>query len=337
MNPYARILQPASSELEGLLSGTYVINEGANRIVDAGTKRFVAALVPGAGLSDTLAQLPLNPTDAARVIQASEHLRRLEPFLSVLQLTTSVGALASVANLGVSCVGFAVVLRRLGRIEGKLDEALTRLEVIQQAVNGIGGHVEALSAGRLRSAAESLERALSADSSSGRRDLALRARDLFQETKNLNLELWRQTEPWGQLAIPVPTAMELQTRFVAAAIGEIQAEFVGGDMGAFRHAARSVASDYISLFRLDAPAALRLRSDQACDGGSEQIARFGFIVPQITAELRLAAETCDWTHRRLVSFEEDADLPEQLGADPVDVARATRAATGDDLYVLRRQ
>jgi hypothetical protein len=338
MNKFAELLQPADAYYPGLLSGQYGMNEVANRVTDAATGRFVAPLVRGDGLERALSSLPLtlSPRQAIEHLRSVSTVSALVPVLQTMQVVGTVGALASVANLGVSCVGFALVLQRLGRIEGKLDEMLTKLDVLQDSVRQLQAHADALSLARVRSAGDSLDRALSADSSSKRQELAARARDLFQGSRAFYLELWRHVRPWSQPKVPVPTALEMQSRFVVCALGEIQAEFIGGDMGAFRHAVHSVANDVRTQMALDAPSALRERSDAACAQGVDELAQFGARIAELTTQLRVARDVTDWTGKRLEGFALDADLPSELGVEPYEIVQAVRVAKGDGLFVLQR-
>jgi hypothetical protein len=335
MNAFAELLEPAERLVRGIQDGLYGLNHPSQRVYDRATGRFVAALVPSDGIQRALSTLSLNPSEAALQLAASPSLSKLLPMLETMQLVNTVGALASVANLGVSCVGFALVLQRLGRIEGKLDEMLTKLDVLQDSVHRLHGHAEALSLARVRAAGDSLDRAVSADSSSKRNELATHARELFQESRALYLELWRAARPWHQLKIPVPTALEMQSRYVVCAIGEIQAEFIGGDMGTFRHAVRSAVEDFKEHLSVDGPAAFRSRSNAAC-AETETLARFGLTIANLSAELRVANEVTAWTARRLEAFELDADLPFELGVEPFEVVRAVRLAKGDRLFAMRR-
>jgi hypothetical protein len=335
MNIYAELLEPADQYLRGLQDGTYGLNHAAQRVFDTKTGRFLGPLVPSDGLQRTLSSLSLNPSEAAAQLAASQSLSSLLPVLQTMQLVGTVGALASVANLAISCVGFALVLQRLGRIEGKLDAMLTTLDVLQDSVRQLQGHADALSLARVRAAGDSLDRAVSADSSSKRYELATHARELFQESRALYLELWRAARPWHQLKVPVQTALEMQGRYVVCAIGEIQAEFIGGDMGTFRHAVRSTVEDFREHLSLDGPAAFRSRSDASC-AQAETLARFGLTIANLSAELRVADEVTAWTAGRLEAFELDADLPIELGVEPFEIVRAVRSAKGDGLFALRR-
>ncbi len=131
------------------------------------------------------------------------------------------------------------------------------------------------------------------------------------------------------------TALEMQSRYVVCAIGEIQAEFIGGDMGTFRHAVHSTVEDFKEHLSLDGPAAFRSRSDASCVQ-AETLARFGLTIANLSAELRIANEVTAWTATRLEAFNFDADLPRELGVEPFEVVRAVRLAKGDGLFAIRR-
>lgn len=334
MSPFAQFLEPPARFMPGLIAGTLKINWAANRVIDAGSGEFVGALVPGSGLVSRLAGLPLDPVQAASALANAVQLQQIQGLLQKMQLVTSVGAIASVAGVGVSLVGFGLVINRLSKMDGKLDESLRRLEVLQQSVEDLHVRSDALSVARMRSAGDSLDRALMAEHGDTRRELASRARDLFQESRNLYLELWRRSDPFSQLSVDVDTAMEMQGRYVACAIGEIQAEFVRGDMGAFRHAVQTAAEQYQENMMLDAPEALRARSDQACGPDVAVLARLSGDLPRITGQLERAFDTTRHTLRRLKAYELDAELPGKLGLDPHEVAQTVRLAVEETVYVL---
>ncbi|WP_437588335.1 hypothetical protein [Sorangium sp. So ce1000] len=338
MNEWAEYLEPAEKEIPGLRSGELFVNRASNRVASARTGRFVARLVPGRQLAENLARLPLQPSAAREVIQSSSDLARLSPVLEAMQVTTSIGALASVANLAVSCVGFALVLQRLSRLDAKLDELLLKTETLQRAVDEVRGHQAALSLARVRSAGESLDRALAAETPATRRDLAMHARALFQESKALYLELWRHSQPWERLDIPVRTALEMQSRFVVCAIGEIQAEFIAGDPGSFRHAATQAASNLRTHMGLhQAHIAFRKRSDAACAAGSDALALFQATMVSTVADLKTAAEVTEWTAARLDNFTEDLEILQELRIEPHHLIEIVRAADGAGVYLLHPQ
>ncbi|MFO0571981.1 MAG: hypothetical protein U0263_40530 [Polyangiaceae bacterium] len=336
MSDFGEYLAPSAHWRALIESGAAYVNASANRVCWSDTSKFAAPLYPiqGADLARQLAALPLDIGGARVAITGSQTLSQLQPVLESLQLTTSIGALASVANLGVSCAGFALVLHRLSRMDSKLDLVLAQVARLQTAVQQIRTHQEALSVARMRSGAESLERALASEAAHARHELAMDARRLFQESRSLYLELWRHAEPWKEAEIPVGSLLELQWRYVAAALGEIQSEFVIGDEGAFRHATQSCSSHLLETFSFDLIAALRVRSDAACTAGPSAVAMFQHELPRITLQLRAANASTRWTASRLASFADDMDMARSLQFQPWEVARIVQSAKGSDVYLL---
>lgn len=326
MIEFGQFLAPPEKWIPLIESGKVKINAAANRVVWADSGKMAAALRPIPG-HELVRQL----TDGVATNVASQ----LQPALEALQLTSAVGAVASVANLGVSCVGFGLVLHRLSKIDGKLDEVLAKSDRIRASVDAIHSHLEALSVARMESAAESLSRALAADTAAVRnQQLASEARRLFQESRKLYLELWRRADPWSHNDFPVRSALELQGRFLAAAIGEMQAEFVIGDEGAFRHAVRSCARELVEHMAVNAPVALRARSDEACAVSVPGMALFDAQLSTTVAELKLARDSVAWSGRRLAAFEQDIDMAHDLGIEPFEVVRLVQSAREANLFLL---
>lgn len=311
------------------------MNAVSNRVSDAVTGQFVGALVPTSDLAKQLATLPMQPHLAASMISQTAELSKLQPLLATLQLTSTVGALASVATLGVTCVGFAVVLRRLDRMDAKLDELLGSVAALKEAVDGIRTHMETLSLARIRAAGQCLDRALAADTAAKRNELASRARDLFQEAKAHYLELWRASAPWSQFDVPVAAAIELQGRYVACAIGEIQAEFLGGDLGTYREAIRSTTVDIRTHLSPQLDDAFRSRCDAACSRGRPTISLFYEEMETTATSLQTALDITDWTARRLEASVVDAELVEARGIEPFEFLQAQRSLAGNDVVLFR--
>ncbi len=321
--------------LPRLTSGDYMIDASTSRMIDGANGNFVGALVPSADLARSLSQLPLNLTQTQAAVKQTASLARLAPVLQSMQLISSIGALASVANLAVSAVGFDVVLRRLSRIDGKLDPLLGSVRTLQDALHSLHAEASALSLARLRAAGASLDRALSAEGEVSRRELAMRARNLFQDSRYFYLQLWNATDPWQNPDLSVDACLELEGRYVACLIGELQAEFILGDPGAIRHAATSGAKEVRTAMRLEPIRALRSRADAACQQGADTISRFDLEGPRLVNNLHVAGDATEWTARRIDGYAEEAELPRLLSMEPHEIMRAARDADGTDCYLLR--
>jgi hypothetical protein len=343
-SPYLYLLRPPDWCAQGLELGTFALNAAANRVIDVRTGRFVAALVPGRALLEHAADQPLraifkaissaNPLgvlDSVTGVVNALQLSSIRKMLGAMQLVVSAGALASVANLGVSCVGFGLVMRRLSVFEDNIQAALHEVAALRAGVQQLSVHVEALALGRLRSAGESLARSLRADSAEKRLELCARARDLFQEAKHVHFELWRRSQPWLDAEVSVYAALGMTNCFAACAIGEAQAEFVSNDMGAFRHALESALADF-AQYRVPKSEALHARSDAALREGCGALARFR--ADEVGGALQVAASAFETTAARLQAMTLDATLPAQLGLEAFEVARLIQDADGDTVYAL---
>lgn len=336
-----QLLGPSLKWLPLIAKGVVRLNENSNRLVWTDTGRFAAVLTPTLDLGKKLASLPIH-AQAVSSIASMAGIADLRSALEATRMIATVGAVASVANVGVSIAGFAIVLHRLGRIEGKLDHMVTAVDELKEAVRSIGASADVLVMARIAAAHENLDRSLVAKAEE-RTALARDARRLFQESRLRYLELWRRADPWRSPTIEVATALELQGRYIASALGEMQAEFVLGDRGAFAHACRSAARDLSETMSFDPQVALRLRSDAiARRAGTSNLSpgmHAGLIngtIGPLGAQIRVAHETTLDAIERMRSFEGDADLPEQLGIAPHELLLLTKESPGVDVVAIGR-
>jgi hypothetical protein len=337
MTDHSWVYTASASWLPKVESGEVVLNEYANRLVWADSGKFAAALVPSHDLSTELARAPIELDDVKKLLEFAPKLAKVGPALQALQVLSAVGAVASVANLVVSVAGFAAVLARLQRIEGKLDAMLLTL---RGELRDLGGKLDDVAMATLLAGRDSLERSLAAHTELERLESARRARDRFQDCRMASLALWQRTSPWRNATIEVATALELQGRYVASAIGELQATFVLGDAGAFEHVARAAAADLRDPMRLAPLQALRARTDTVATGLTRDTvtALAGRVrdIPVLATQLRAAAATTATNAARLAAFAHDAELPALLGAPGYEILRAMRDAKGVDIYALGR-
>lgn len=314
-------------------AGKVVLNARASRLVGP-DGRFLAPLIPGRDLTMQLTRAPLGaPIEVLK--QAASSVEAIAPALEALQLISTIGAAASVANLAVSIAGFAAVLHRLERIEGKLDAMLATL---RGDLADLANKLDDVQMATMLAGRDHLDRSLAATTDGERVEAARRARDRFLDCRMASLAVWRRLTPWMNPDIDVATALELQGRYVASAIGELQAAFILGDAGAFRHTAQSAAADVRKVMTPDPIAALRVRTDAAVRGLSKDNfqALAGQVVgiPSLSRQIGAAVASTNASANRLAAFEEDADLPELMGAAPHEILRAMLDAPGGDVYAL---
>lgn len=231
-----------------VLSGEYVRYGGI--LKDSVTGQVVGHLKEAGSLGNVLSAIPTNPISAVTGViqigqyahlshqntQIMQNITQVQSTLEGLQLITSVGALASVASLGVSVAGFAFVRKRLKMLESKLDDVLGELSQVKKIVQRSEIKIDALSYSRLNAAAEELSIAEAADGEKECIEYARSAETKFRVIKRYYTILLKDGD-YNVLAdpeLPLPEALELHSRFIAAMQGELQACFLRGDLGAYR-------------------------------------------------------------------------------------------------------
>lgn len=179
-----------------------------------------------------LSRVPIpggNPLNLAVEAVQSGQLVMIQRTLNTVQSLATVGAVASVASLGVSIGGFAAVLTKLNRMDGKLDKMLAETARLRGIVESLNVKIDALPMSQLRARLEEVGMA--------RRYDARRRRDSLRDSIEKLAEL---RHFYGSL-LASPDFCSLGTdnmlaladtheRLVAACQGELYAEFLlGGD------------------------------------------------------------------------------------------------------------
>jgi len=104
-------------------------------IKNASSGNIVGHLKEVGDFSSVVGQLSLNPVtgllNLGSNITQNIQLNNIAQTLNTLQLASEIGAVASIANLGVSVAGFAVVIKKLKQIERKLDHVVTGIHEIR--------------------------------------------------------------------------------------------------------------------------------------------------------------------------------------------------------------
>lgn len=73
-----------------------------------------------------------------------------------LQLSTNIAAIASVAGLGVSIAGFAIVNNKLKKMDAKIDRIAGDIGIIKSVLSDLSISWEAMSSARFQTAGETL-------------------------------------------------------------------------------------------------------------------------------------------------------------------------------------
>ena len=141
---------------EGLDRGSLMREGGVVRWKDG---RIAMFLRESSGLSRELANgsLPSSPLLSSQM----SHLQSLSMF--------SLGT--QVLNLGVSTVGFAIVISKLNKIQGQMDQALSKLDEIQERVEWISRKQDLEVLAKMKAAIEIAGNAINLVAAATRRDM----------------------------------------------------------------------------------------------------------------------------------------------------------------------
>jgi hypothetical protein len=107
-------------------------------VKDSATKLILTHLQPTSQLTNVLASAaggPLGGITAVSSLAANAQLVQIKSLLETLQTVATIGAAASVLNLGVSIGGFALVLSRLRAMDAKLDGIAQKIDAIARTLD----------------------------------------------------------------------------------------------------------------------------------------------------------------------------------------------------------
>jgi hypothetical protein len=170
--------------------------------------------IPGANLL----QLGL---DAVQAVQ----LHRIKQTLDAVQSLATVGAVASVATLGVCVGGFTAVLGKLRRMDGKLDQALSQVSAIRGLVQDMDVKLDALPLARLKSRLEVIDLARHFDPVRRRTSLE-RAVDDLGELRHFYATLLASPRFCSLSSSQLVALLDTQERFMVTCEAELFAEFL---------------------------------------------------------------------------------------------------------------
>lgn len=247
-------------------------------IKDSSTGRIVGHLKETGQLGEVLSQLALSPLDVFKAVNPVSvvadvagvgigalnaiQLRDIKLVLEQLQLTTNVAALASVAGLGVSIGSFAALNAKLTAIEGRLDSIADDVAAIKASLHEMKLSWEAMSLARIEAAAQSLITAEKASEEGRRLELAKEAASRFSELKQYYRNVLKRDGLFVDLALEVEQLQELIARYTLCCVGLLHAEFIIGDVGAYRSRLDDISAEYASLVQFSPRATYIARTDQ---------------------------------------------------------------------------
>lgn len=179
-----------------------------------------------------LSRLPIpggNPLNLTVEAVQSGQLVMIQRTLNSVQSLATIGAVASVASLGVSIAGFAAVLAKLNRMDGKLDKMLAETARLREMVQGLSVRVDALPLSQLRARLEEVGMARRYEP--GRRRDSLRdSVEKLAELRHFYGSLLASPDFCSLGTDNMLALADTHERLVAACQGELYAEFLlGGD------------------------------------------------------------------------------------------------------------
>jgi len=309
--------QVPSEYLAQLLSGELVRYGGI--IKSATTGQIVGHLKEAGNLGMVLSQLPSNPVsgmlDVAKLASSGYEvfqLREISKAIEVLQLTSSIGAVASVATLGVSVAGFAVVINKLNKIESKLDNVASQLQEIRAILDEMNINWEMLTLSKMRSASERLKHAEFASTPSRRYDFLKESNREFAKLRHYFFCLLTRLGPARNPALQSDQGVDLFSRYFASALGQLHSEFLLNDHGAYKSTLKSIHDQCIEIRGFEVVDAYRSR----CDNRTPLDVNFDF--GQVMSQVKNIKDIVDESATRIDGFSVEFDYLEANNIQPVD-------------------
>ena len=226
--------------------------------------------------------------------------------LGHLQLLGSVGAVASVAGLGTSVLGFHLVLRRLDRLE---QNVLASLGGIRAEVERLHLKTDLLQLAELHAASEQLDGARQHLGEARSRELLETAEQTFQKYRNYYYLLLREMQPQEKAKVPLASARRLIGRLQSSAQAELECHLLLGDFHHWRFRHERILAQLTEVCHFDPKAAVRVRADGLLTTaemkglGDEAVMTRDFCV-ESTARTRTAASEVDWLERDGIGLKE---------------------------------
>ncbi len=182
--------------------------------------------------------------------------------LEGLSLITNISAISSVAGLGVSVAGFAVVNNKLNKIESKLDTVVDDVAVIKNMLNDIHKSWEAMSNARLQKAAKTITVAEKSTSLDRRLELAKEAVSDFSLLRHYYSNLLTIDDLFEDIGLNVGHLHDLISRYTVTCLGELQAEFMIGDLGSYRERLETILDEFSNHISFSPQKVYKARCDK---------------------------------------------------------------------------
>jgi len=301
--------------LSRILSGELVRH--GTVLKDAVSGQIIGHLKEAGSFGAVMSQLPITPlgflsesVNLAVNIKQSIQLSKIQQAITALQVTANIGAVASVASMGISVAGFAVVMKRLKRVETKLDSVAGDIQSIRKVLDQCNLKWEAMTSSKLAHASERL--ILAEESTTRKSDLLIESNSEFSGLRHYFYFLLSQLNPSFNADLNIEQVRELLSRYFVAAMGQLHSEFLLNDLDAYRKTLSLVYEEGKTLADFDVLDVFRNRSD------SRPPLDINFDHKQLMNEVRglklYVTETVD----RIESSHVELEFLEQSHIDSVD-------------------
>jgi len=279
--------------------------------------KIVGHLKEVGGLGDILSRMPFNPlgavTEVANLglnIQQSIKLQQVQKSLDALQLVNNVGAISSVATLGVSAAGFAVVIERLKRIESKLDSVASDIRSVHELLNKLDFKWDMLTAGKLVSASERLVTAEHATSKERKTTLLSEANSEFSKLRGYFYSLISEMRPAFNSDLNLEQVRDLFSRYYTAAMGQLHSEFLLNDLGTYRKTLNLINKQSEVITGFEVVETFRIRCD------SRPVLDLNFDHKQLMCEVESLKSYATETADRIRTYSVELDFIEKNNISP---------------------
>jgi len=301
--------------LSRILNGE-LVRHGAI-LQDVASGQIVGHLKEAGKLGLVMSQLSMSPfgfvAEGANLISNGAQniqLRKIQQTMGVLQVSSTIGAVASVASMGVSVVGFTVVMKRLKRVETKLDSVAGEIQSIRKVLNQCNLKWEAMTASKLTHASERL--ILAEEATTRKSDLLIEANSKFSELRHYFYILLSQLKPTFNADLNIAQVRELISRYFVAAMGQLHSEFLLNDLNAYRKTLSLIHEQSKTLTGFTVLDVFRNRSD------SRPPLDINFDHKQLMDEVRGLKLYVTETVERIESSHVELEFLEQSHIAPVD-------------------
>jgi len=268
-------------------------------------------------------KIPNNPLNGGIEVIQNFPLKEMKNLLESMQLVNNIGALASVATLGVSVVGFAIVISKLNQLEEKLNVVLEKVDRVLEIVEELNLKQEVLEFAEIKTASEQLHNALYTEDVVRRKDLLTQSNTTFHKYKNYYLKIAQDKSIWYDGQLPLEVAHELYARYITCVMGQLYSEFLLGDLSCFRESWKIINEEVMDISDIDKIKMLRSKSDEK---SSNLFAiNYDDLVTQINNTKKILVETSN----RIESMDYEAKYLLESNIEPFEYLKELRKMDND--------